>query len=141
VFKQVHKLLLFLALLWASAPPSTQAQVIDCPNGFSSSGTCGVLSANSFGQESTKPFEIWGTVNGSSRGLSGSQVELISPEADHAALSLHNNTRVNVQAFTSTFTFVPNESNITFILNNSNNNLSFNGQIFSAGAGCESDFF
>jgi hypothetical protein len=51
-------------------------------------------------------------------------------------------TQVNVQSFTSTFTFVPNGENLVFIINNSTNNpFGFNNNAFSAGAGCEADFF
>jgi hypothetical protein len=49
--------------------------------------------------------------------------------------------QVNVQAFNTTFTFVPNGQNLSFILNNVNNQTYFNGATFSAGAGCEADFF
>ena len=49
--------------------------------------------------------------------------------------------KVNAQAFSTTFTFVPNGWNVAFILNNSNNNPDFNGKAFSAGAGCEAAFY
>jgi len=136
VFNQVHKLLLFLALLCALAPSSTQAQVIKCPSGFSTSGACGVgLFAGG------KAFQLNGSPNGSSPGLSGLQVDLLPTGVVHAAMSLNYQTRVNVQSFTSTFTFVPNGQNVVFMLQNSNNNPIFNGPVFSAGAGCEAGFF
>jgi Abnormal spindle-like microcephaly-assoc'd, ASPM-SPD-2-Hydin len=136
VFQRVHKLLLFLALLWALAPPSTQAQVINCPSGFSSSGACGV--GIIAGGES---FQLVGGPNGSSPGLSGSQALVLPTGADHAAMSLNYQTQVDDQAFTASFTFVPNGQNIAFVIQNSNNNPSFNGSAFSAGAGCEAGFF
>jgi hypothetical protein len=136
LFKQIHKLLLFLVLLWALAPSSTQAQVINCPSGFSSSGACevGVFAGG-------KAFQLNGGPNGSSPGLSGSRVLLLPTGAQHAAISLIYQTRVNDQAFTSTFTFVPNGQSLAFVIQNSNNNPSFNGAVFSAGAGCEAGFF
>jgi hypothetical protein len=137
VFKQVHKLLLFLALLWALAPPSAQAQVINCPSGFSSSGACGVSLIGAGGE----PWAIVGGQNGSSPRLNGSQVLLVPNGAVHVGLSLNYQTQVNVQAFAASFTFVPNGWNISFVINNSNNNPIFNGNNFSAGAGCEADFF
>jgi hypothetical protein len=136
VFKQVHRLLLFLALLWALAPPSTQAQVIDCPSGFASTGNCGV-GIIAGGQA----FELNGSPSGSSPALVGSQVLLVPPDANHAAMSLTYQTQLNIQAFTASFTFVPNGWATSFIINNSSNNPYFNGSLFSAGAGCEADFF
>jgi hypothetical protein len=68
-------------------------------------------------------------------------VELIPNNATHAALSLNYQTQVNVQRFTSTFTFVPNNDNIAFVIQNSNNNPDFNGRDFSAGGGCEAGFY
>src|SRR5262249_54860132 len=70
VFKQVIRILLFLALLWALAPSSTQAQVINCPSGFTSAGVCGVANIGSGGES----FQISGTQNGSSPALVGSRV-------------------------------------------------------------------
>jgi len=137
VFKQVHKLLLFLALLWALAPLSTQAQVINCPSGFSSSGDCGVANISAGGE----PFQIAGSQNGSSPALVGSRVLLAPNGAIHIALSLNYQTQVDDQAFTANFTFIPNGWNIAFVIQNSNNNPIFNGPEFSAGAGCEAGFF
>ena len=136
VFKQVHKLVLLLALLWALAPSAAQAQVINCPAGFSSSGACGVALIGQ-GANSFKLSEGGGT-----QGLVGTQVDLVPANSDHAAISLTYQTQVNVQAFTASFTFVPNGWETSFIIQNSNNNPDgFNESIFAAGAGCEADFF
>jgi len=136
VFKEVDKLLLSLVLLWTFAPPSTQAQVINCPSGFSSTGSCAVSTNNG------QAFWLVGGPNGSSPGLSGSQVDILPTGTSHAAMSLMYQTPVNVQTFSSTFTFVPNGQNLVFIINNSTNNpWGFNTNAFSAGAGCEADFF
>jgi hypothetical protein len=48
---------------------------------------------------------------------------------------------VNVQKFTSTFTFVPNGQNVAFVLNNATNNPPNDGPGFSSGAGCEGGFY
>jgi hypothetical protein len=136
VFKQVNKLLLFLALLWALTPQSTQAQVINCPSGFASTGDCGV-GVFAGGQS----FQLNGGPNGSSPGLSGSQILLLPTGADHVAMSLNYQTQVDDQAFTASFTFVPNGQNVSFMIQNSNNNPSFNGADFSNGAGCEASIF
>jgi hypothetical protein len=73
--------------------------------------------------------------------LVGSQVALIPSLSGHAAVSLTYQTQVNVQAFTASFTFIPNGWATSFIINNSNNNPDFNENVFAAGAGCEADFF
>jgi hypothetical protein len=136
VFKQVNKLLLFLALLWALVPPSTQAQVINCPSGFASTGSCAVST------NSGDAFWLVGGMSGTPPGLSGSDVILMPSGSAHRAMSLMYQTQVNVQAFTSTFRFVPNGQNLVFIINNSTNNpYGFNNNAFSEGAGCEADFF
>lgn len=129
----MKKLFAFVvALLWAA---TAQAQVFNCTS-FSSSGPCGVSGSG-------QPFKITGTFNGVTAGLEGTRVKLIPAGAQHVALSLnYQPTKVSTQGFTSTFTFVPNDWNIAFLLNNSTNNpWGFNGANFSAGAGCEADFF
>ena len=135
MFKQVHRLFLFLALLWALAPLSTQAQVVNCPSGFASTGNCGVRLGGG------DAFFLGGSTNGSLPGLSGSQVDLLPTGGTHVAVSLLSQTPVDDQAFTATFRFVPNGQNIAFVIENSNNNPYFNGSVFSAGAGCEAGFF
>jgi hypothetical protein len=117
-------------------PSGSTSPTIDCRSGFASTGACGVgIIAGG------KSFQLNGTTNGSSPALSGSQILLIPTGATHAALSLIYQTQVNVQAFTTNFTFVPNGQNIAFVIQNSNNNPAFNGAVFSAGAGGEAGFF
>ena len=132
MFKQVNKLLLFLVLLWALAPPSTQAQVINCSSGFASTGDCGV-----------------GFVGGSLEAFlatdfpafNGPALELIQANANHNAASLIYQTQLNIQAFTASFTFTTSGWAVAFVVQNSNNNPASNGYNFTAGAGCEADFF
>ena len=114
--------LLLVVTLGALCSASAQT-VFSCPAGFSSSGSCGVSLVGSGGQ----PFKLVGTTNGSNPGLNGSQVNLVPDGSTHVAISLNYQTLVSVQGFTSTFTFVPNGSNVAFVLQNSNNNPSFNG--------------
>jgi Chitobiase/beta-hexosaminidase C-terminal domain len=104
--------------------------IIDCPSGFSSSGTCGVGSG--------QPLAI--LANGGAN-LSGSIVILQPTGVVHNPNSLNYQTLVNDQAFTTTFQFVLNGWNLAFVLSNSNNNQYFNGKDFSAGAGCEGGFY
>ena len=121
-----------------TATPSDSSQtVINCPSGFASSGSCGVSFLGSGGAQ---PFAVVGSNAGSSPSLSGSSVIMIPSGTVHGALSLNYQTAVNDQAFTASFTFVPNGQNIAFALNNTTDN-GFNGPGFSAGAGCEAGFF
>jgi Chitobiase/beta-hexosaminidase C-terminal domain/Legume lectin domain len=127
-------LLLALIAFGSLLPASAQ---ISCPSGFASSGSCGVSAFGGGGQN----FALVGSNNGSTPALNGSRVDLIPNGATHAALSLNYQKLVNVNSFTASFTFVPNGQNIAFVLQNSNNNPSFNGASFSSGAGCEAGFF
>jgi Chitobiase/beta-hexosaminidase C-terminal domain len=120
--------------------PSYGQAVFNCSSGFTSSGACGVSGVSGGG--SGTPFAVVGTSSGTTPALSGSSVDLLTAGANHAALSMNYQTApVNVEAFTAAFTFVPNGQNVSLIFNNTNNQAYFNGSGFSAGAGCEADFF
>ena len=130
--------LLLLAVILGTFSSAYAQSVFNCPSGFSSSGSCGVSVIGAGGRQ---PFALVGSTSGSNPGFNGSQINLIPNGTTHAALSLNYQTLVNVQGFTSTFTFVPNGQNVAFVLQNSNNNPDFNGASFSAGAGCEAGFY
>ena len=130
-------ILLVLALVASMARAQT---IFDCSS-FSSSGTCGV--AVNF--PLNESFNVVGAFNGSSVGLSGSAVQLASSTADHTALSMnYAAATVNDQAFQSTFTYVPNGWNISFVLQNNTStqggDYGLNAQ-FSSGAGCEGSIY
>ncbi|MGA3048811.1 MAG: hypothetical protein ABSD67_19420, partial [Terracidiphilus sp.] len=111
-------------------------QIFNCPSGFSVSGTCGAGFIYPLGQN----FDVVGTTSGSTPGLSGSQVMLLQSGIQHSALSfMYQAAQVNDQAFSTTFQFIPNGFTLSLILENSNNNPTFNGASFSGGAGCEGD--
>lgn len=126
---------LFLALgvtIGALAFPShANAQAINCPSGFTASGSCSV--SNSLGGQT-----FW-----NQNALSGSEAVIIPPGCTHCGQSMNTQAKVNVQAFTATWTFVPNEWNGAFILQNNLNNQASGGlnALFSAGAGCEAGFY
>ena len=128
---------LFLALIALGFLFPASAQVINCPSGFASSGSCGVSFIGSGGQA----FAVVGSPNGSNPALSGSQVDLIPTGAPHAALGFIYQTKVNTQAFTSTFTFVPNGWNLAFVIQNNTAAGGGSGPNFSSGAGCEAGFY
>ena len=68
-------------------------------------------------------------------------VNLQPAEADHQVGDIWYKTVENDQAWTATFTFQPNGQNISFVIQNSNNNPGYSGVSLSGGAGCEGGFF
>jgi Chitobiase/beta-hexosaminidase C-terminal domain/Legume lectin domain len=115
-------------------PASAQA-VFNC-SGFASSGSCGLGDGS---QGSTgQPFAY---VNGGA--LSGSSVILTQIGATHNSYNMQYQHSVNVQAFTTTFTFVPNGYNLGFTIQNCNNSGcpgGTTGKVFASGAGSEGGF-
>lgn len=135
--KKLYVLFLLIICVSTASIPA-MAQVINCPSGFSSSGSCGVSLIGGGGQ----PFAVVGSTNGSTPALSGSKVYLLENGYSHMALNMNYTPTVNVQAFTTTFTFVPNGQNFAFVLqNNTNANSGGTGQNFAAGASCEGSFY
>jgi hypothetical protein len=125
------------AIFQTSSTLAFNTVVFDCSAGFSSSGSCGLQNNGGSG-----PFNVVGTTGGSTPALSGSQINLVNANCTHCALSLMWQTQVvNIQQFKATFTFIPSGWNISFVLNNTDNQGIFNGMNFSAGAGCEGGFF
>jgi hypothetical protein len=121
----MKKLLTILFSILALASVA-HAQVIPCAAGFTSSGSpCGIGGT---------PF--W---TSSPSGLSGSRAIFIANGAPHDGTGMFYQTAVNVQAFTSTFTFVPNGQNLAFVLSRATSQGGPNQ--LSSGAGCESGFF
>ena len=102
-----------------------EANGFNCTSGFTRSGAC--------------DFNLVG--GGSGISLSGSQILLINRGVTHASAEAIYRTKVNDQAFTATFEFIPNGQNIAFVLENNNNNPGYDGADFAAGAGCEAGFF
>lgn len=105
--------------------PSYGQDGFNCASGFSSSGACS--------------FNLVGGNAGMS--LSGSKILLINRGITHASAAATYRTKVNEQAFTASFDFIPNGQNIAFVLQNNNNNPGFDGMDFAGGAGCEAGFF
>jgi len=127
---------LWLALITLGCLLPASAQVISCSSGFSSSGSCGVAAIGSGGQN----FQL--VESGGSPSLSGSQILFIPSGITHGVSGLIYQTKVNAQAFTATFKFVPNGSNLAFVVeNNTNPNAGGVGPDFSSGAGCEAGFY
>lgn len=124
-----------LATLMLLMAGVARAQVINCPNGFSTSGSCAV-SGNSGGSG------FWVGPNlSTSQVLSGTQAKVIDTGVTHVGNSMNYQTKVDVRSFNTTFKFIPNGQNIIWMVQNSSNNPYFNGAVFANGAGCEADFF
>lgn len=126
----------------------TATSVFNCGSGgFTTTNTpCGVggLIAGS-----GTAFKVIGTQNGATPSVTGGNVIIANPGVTHFALSMMYQTAVNVAAFTTTFTFIPNGQNMAFMLNNCANNGAtgagtcggFSLANFSSGASCEGDFY
>ena len=131
--KITNIVLAVIALVFISAlPKSAFAQtIINCPSGFTSTGSCGT--ATSGGQN----FLLLGP------GLVGTEAELSATGTVHSTGVMNYKTPVNEQAFSTTFTFVPNGMNFAFVFqNNTNSDASGgSGQAFAAGAGGEAGFY
>jgi hypothetical protein len=126
------------AVAAAAATPASAQPVIDCASGFAATGSCGV----SVDGYTSNAFIVNGGPNVGAA-LSGSRLNMLPAGSTHSAVGLIYQTQVNVQAFSSTFTFVPNGWNIAFVVEN-NTNSSGNGgnpRLFTAGAGCEAGFY
>jgi hypothetical protein len=145
-----------IPLLLMAGSLSAGAQTFNCgPSGTawtngSPSGTCGVQYNYNTGSRGT--FNLAGTASGCSAGVSGGGVTLNCAGDQHSVLSLTYNTPVNVDAFSTSFSFVPNGFNFTLAINNcgtgavgcggGGSGYSFFGQyIFSSGAGCEAGIY
>jgi Chitobiase/beta-hexosaminidase C-terminal domain len=127
-------LLLGLMALGVILPASAQTTIFNCPSFTSSTGSCSVATGRS------SSF----TLNGNGPpSVSGSQVLLMPTGAQHQADSvIWNSSAVNVQTFSTTFTFIPNGWNLAFVIqNNTNIYAGPEGPAFSAGAGCEGGFW
>jgi len=110
-------------------PASAQTTVFNCST-FATTGTCGVGGGQNFRN------------NGSTIKPSPN-ITFIPTGTIHAAGVLWWYTPVNIQQFTSTFTFVPNGQNFAFVVQNCNQRGCGSGQgnTFASGAGCEAGFY
>src|SRR5271154_6179954 len=104
----VLKRLRLLIILLLPVPALAQT-IFNCSSGFNTTLTapCGVGIGGIDGPGTY--FQVEGTTNGSSPNWVGTQILLASSNADHTALNLdYLAAAVNVQAFTSTYTYIPN---------------------------------
>jgi hypothetical protein len=107
-------------------PASAQTTVFNCST-FASTGACGVGAGQNF-------------VKNGSANISAPNITFIPTGATHVNAALWWYTPVNIQQFTSSFTFVPDGQVFAFVVQN-NVGSSGTGTGFDAGAGCESGFY
>ena len=130
---RMRQLAVFLAVMLFSAAPSFAQDVFNCtPFSGSTSGTCSVQVMGS----GSPDFLIR---NGGSFGAG--VVTLATAAPGHQTWNMNYSTPVNVQAFNTSFDFVPNGQNLAIVFNNSTNIPGYTGNIFASGAGCEGGFF
>ena len=108
--------------------PAAKAQnIFNCP-GFSSSGSCGLSSVSG----GTTDFRS------NADALVGTSINLAPAGSGHSGYDVWYQTPVNVQAFTTTFTFVPGCCNVAFVVQNVTSEPPANA--YSGGAGAEAGF-
>jgi hypothetical protein len=123
------------------APTVWAEPVFDCSKGFATSGPCGVAGLGAGGAFGSQTFQLVGGAIGATPGLTGSQVDLLPVGIIHSADGM-SVAAVDIRAFTTTFTFVPNGWNFSLVFNNSNNNgFGLNGRNFISGATGEGGFY
>ncbi len=111
-------------------PAAIAQNIFNCGGWTTSNGPCSI----SFSGSNPLNFFV-PTPNGR---LSGTAVNMVPGGSTHLGYSMLYETPVNDQAFTTTFTFVPNGFNFAFVVENANNNGQPGG--FAAGAGGEGGF-
>jgi hypothetical protein len=104
--------------------------IFNCPS-FASTGACSAAQAGYSGN-----FQIRNGGN-----LSGSVIDMVPANSGHNGYNINYYTQINVQAFTTTWTFVPNGQNVALILQNTTTQPGQQGNIFTTGAGCEASFY
>src|SRR5271156_4851042 len=110
----MKRYLLLLAVILGALSSASAQSVFNCPS-FTPTGSCGAATG------ATQAFNIVVGAQ-SAPNLSGSRILLLADGTTHGTAGLEYQTPVNVQKFTSTFTFVPNGQNVAFVLNNATNN-------------------
>jgi hypothetical protein len=145
-----HFSVLFLTVVpFGILIPVSAQTVINCPSGFNtpsggfgSGGASVACGVNSIPYPASQPFGVTSYV-GPLTALSGNPLTLIPYPGGHTASTLMYQTAVNVQAFTTSFTYIADGKNIGIAWNNTNNQgaNSYQGAQFDGGAGCEAGFY
>jgi hypothetical protein len=139
---------LALCLVALISPWAALAQSIFNCSTFNggSSGACSVAPYydNTNGFATTQQIWIRSTCQSSASPscLSGTAANFVPTAATHNGYGMaYSVGKVNVQAFTETFTFVPNGWNFALVMQDDNTHSGFEGAAFSSGASCEAGFY
>jgi Chitobiase/beta-hexosaminidase C-terminal domain len=132
-----RRLLLALIVMGVLIPASAQTTLFNCTS-WVTTGTCGV--------QETYLGENFGFNGNTPPSVAGTSILLTPVGSVHNIATInYAHSSVNVQAFTSTFTFVPNGWNIAFYVQNNTRIASGGtntpGPGFGGGAGCEGGFY
>jgi hypothetical protein len=124
-----------VATLGFLIPASAQTTIFNCSS-WATTGTCGV--------QDTYLHQNFGFVGNGPPSVSGTHILLQPVGSTHNTENInYAAAKVNVQAFTTTFTFLPNGWNLAFVLQNNAraNSVAGPGAFFGAGGGCEGGFY
>jgi hypothetical protein len=127
---------LFLALIGLGFLIPVSAQTIFNCSSFNNNGSGACSAAESYPVPST---DFW--VRGGTGDVISGAINFVPTESLHNGYGLWYSTTGNIQAFTTTFTFVPNGWNFAFVLQNTNSTPGYEGTTFSSGASCEAGFY
>jgi hypothetical protein len=134
---------LFLLVSFLTLAVHAWSQGFNCTSFASTGGTTGACGTDVPSVVNTgQPFGVFGTFNGANPSVGGGQILFVPAGSDHIGNNLNFQTAVNVQAFTTIFTFIPNGWNLAFIAqNNTNTTQGGPPQSFAGGAGCEAGIY
>jgi Chitobiase/beta-hexosaminidase C-terminal domain len=129
----------FILLIVALLAGIAQAQsVFNCSSFVANTNTaCGISLVGAGGD----PFAYVGS-GGTLPSVSSGRLYLMNNGNTHAVYAANYQAAVNVQAFSTTYTFIPNGWNVAFVLqNNTVTGAGAAGPNFFGGAGCEGAFY
>jgi hypothetical protein len=121
------KRLLILSVISIPFTAMAQTSIFNCSAGFTSSGSCSVFIGGGH------------TFLATQGSLSGSTYIWIPTGATHNGAGFWYQTAVSTGPFSTTFTYIPNGQNLTFLVQNSN--VQGGPTALSSGAGCEGGFY
>jgi hypothetical protein len=133
--------LLIILVATASAwtcPQAAAQSVFNCSSFVANTNTaCGISLVGAGGD----PFAYVGS-GGTTPSVSSGRLYLMTTGNGHSVYAANYQTAVNVQAFSTSYTFVPNGWNLAFVLqNNTVTGAGPAGINFFGGAGCEGAFY
>lgn len=147
-----NKIALALMCVTLALLPASAQSVFNCSS-FSSSGACGVHITIGSGSGGSGNFALVGSNNGANPSLSGGNLIMGPAGVTHWALNLNYQSVVDVRAFNTTFTFIPDGQNLAIVMQNCKGTAQgkpangagtcggFALQNFSAGASGEGSFY